>query len=548
MTRQRRLFAGVRRPQRRRTDHLADRSAAMAKRHRAIMGLGALGILGLLLVPFMPRPVTATARPSAPDVATIDAFVRDQVQRHGIPGVALALVEGDRILHLQGFGKADQTGRAITAQTPFDLASVSKPVTALAVMQLVEVGAVALDAPVQRYVPAFRLADPVASAQITVRHLLQHTSGIPVTSCDTRVGAVTLEQYVAELQTVKLAHPPGTHYDYCSGNYNVLGRIIETVSGRAYGDYMQQQVFVPLQMHHTFTSLEAARQDGLAQEYQWLFGLAVPAPSHYTPSQLPSGYVMSSAEDMAHFLIAQLNGGRFGASRVLSAEGIAAMHAPGVATGDGTETYGLGWMTGGSIGGVPVIQHDGGHANARTFLFLEPATRRGAVLLINSFGLLPDVTAFAAMKAGVAQLLAGQAAAPASSLSLPTLYLIVDAVLAALLALALWPLLCLRPWERRLRQDHAVGHPRRLRVGLRVGWEVGVPLILLMGVRLALNIAGAQSWYEGLITFPDFITWLWAISLLVLLTGVLHGVLAFRTWRAPHGEGIDARPGLSTQA
>jgi hypothetical protein len=208
--------------------------------------------------------------------------------------------------------------------------------------------------------------------------------------------------------------------------------------------------------------------------------------------------------------------------------------------------YGLGLVRG-SIGGVPVIHHDGVDPGIRTFLFIEPESRRGAVLLFNSWGLVADA-AFTEIETGVARLLAGQEPAPAASLSVPTLYLIVDAVLAALLALALWPLLRLRHWERRLRQRQQAGRPQRLRVGLRLGWEVGVPLILLMGVRLALNIAGAQSWYEGLITFPDFITWLWAISLLVLLTGVLHGVLAFRTWRAPHGEGIDARPGLSTQA
>src|SRR6185295_18099986 len=102
-------------------------------------------------------------------------------------------------------------------QTPFFIGSLTKSITALAVMQLVEAGKVELDAPVQRYLPTFRVADPVASAKITVRHLLQHTSGIPVTSCDTRIDAVTLEQYVAELQTVKLSHPVGTYHDYCSG-------------------------------------------------------------------------------------------------------------------------------------------------------------------------------------------------------------------------------------------------------------------------------------------------------------------------------------------
>jgi len=489
-----------------------------------VVALVALQIAG------SPSPArAAAAHASEADIGRIDTFVSEQVQRHGIPGVSLGLVEGDQIIHLHGFGKADQSGRAVTPQTPFDLASVSKPMTALAVMQLVEAGKVELDAPVQRYLPAFRLADPVASAQITVRQLLQHTSGIPVTSCDTDANATTLEQYVAELQTVQLAHPVGARYDYCSGNYNVLGRIIESVSGHSYSDYIQQQVFAPLDMRHSFTSEEAALRDGMAQQYQWLFGLTVVSPSHYTPSQLPSGYLMASAEDMCHFLVAQLNGGRYGAASILSAQGIAAMQAQGVPTGATGETYGLGLLTG-AIGGVPIIHHDGADPGVRTFLFIEPQNRRGVVLLFNSFGLLPD-SAFTEIETGVARLVAGQEPGPASSLSLPTLYLIVDAVLAALLALALSPLLRLRRWGQRLRLNEQVGRPWRLRVGLRLGWEFSVPVAVLVTVRLALSVLGAQSWYEGLTLLPDFVAWLWTIALVVLLTGVLRGALVLGVLR-----------------
>jgi CubicO group peptidase (beta-lactamase class C family) len=489
-------------------------------------------------------PASAAAGASEPDIARIDAFVSEQVQRHGIPGVSLGLVEGDRIIHLQGFGKADQSGRAITPQTPFELASVSKPVTALAVMQLVDAGKVELDAPVQRYVPDFRLADPVASAQITVRHLLQHTSGIPATSCDTRANAVTLAEYVAELQTVEPAHPVGAVADYCSGNYNVLGRIIETVSGQSYGDYIQQHVFAPLDMRHSFASAKEAQRDGLAQQYQWLFGLAVPAQSHYTPSQLPSGYLMASAEDLCHFLVAQLNSGRYGATSVLSPHGIAAMQAPGVPVGASGITYGLGFWTE-SMGGVPVVDHAGAHPNARTFLIIEPQTRRGAVLLMNSFGTLAEIAAYTEIREGVVRLLAGQEPAAGSSMSLPRLYLIVDTVLAGLLALALWPLVRLRSWERRLRQRQEAGRPWRLRTGLRLGWEIGVPLALLIAVRLVIMLLGAQSWYEILIFMPDFIVWFWAVMLAMLLTGALHGAIVFRGLRRAAAHTVQASPSVS---
>ena len=475
-------------------------------------------ILALLLMPFTVRSLAAEARAGAPDISGIDAFVGEQVQRHGIPGLALALVEGDRIVHLRGYGKADETGRTVTPQTPFIVASVSKPMTALAVMQLVEAGKVELDAPVQRYLPAFRVADPAASQQITLRHLLQHTSGIPNTACDTRVDAETLEQYVAELQTVELAAPVGTRHTYCSGNYNVLGRIVEAVSGQAFGDYMRQHVFAPLEMRHSFTSEQEARQDGLAQGYRWIFGRLVPFHERYNTSQLPSGYMIASAEDMAHFLVAQLNGGRFGSTSVLSPEGIAAMQAPGVSTGADEETYGLGWETG-ALGGVPTVSHVGAHPDAHTLAFIQPETRRGAVLLINANAWLPSFGTFTEIEEGVARLLAGQEPAAASSMRLGTLYLIVDVVLAGLFALALWPLVRMRRWYQRLRAHQEAGRRRRLRVGLRLAWEFGMPLTLLLGTRLFFHILGAQSWGEGQLLFPDVGLWLWAISLLMLFTG-----------------------------
>jgi CubicO group peptidase (beta-lactamase class C family) len=510
----------------------------MSKHSQTIMRLGVFCIL-ILLAPFLARPTRAASPTTAVDVARIDAFVREQVERHGIPGLALALVDGGQIIHLGGYGRADQTGRPVIPQTPFVLASVSKPITALAIMQLVEGGKVNLDAPVQRYLPTFRVADPVASQQITLRHLLNHTSGIPEQGCqNSRFGAETPEQFVAALQTIELDTPPGTRHFYCSGNYNVLGRIIEVVSGQSYGSYIERHVFTPLQMRHSFASEQAARQDGLAQGYWWLFGVPTPMEYPYDVPQAPSGFLIASAEDLAHFLIAQLGGGRFGSTSILSPQGIAAMQAPGVPIAPGAGTYGLGWRTG-SLGGVPAVFHTGDHPDAHTLLFIEPQTQRGAVLLLNSQNMFAQFGAFKEIEAGVARLLAGQAPAPLASLSLPRLYLIIDAVLGGLFALALWPLVRMRGWTQRLRQQQHTGQQHRLRLGLRLGWEFGVPVALLLGARLLLHMLGAQSWAEGLLLFPDFGAWLWAISVLMLLSGAIRLVLMLRLLRQrDHSQGM----------
>ena len=486
-------------------------------------------VLGLLIGTLVADP--ARARPpvsSAPlDASRVNAFVAGQVRRSHLPGLALGIVEGSRVLDLKGFGSAD-TGRPVTPQTPFLLASVSKPLTATAVMQLVESGQVDLDTAVQRYVPEFRMADAAAD-RITVRQLMQHTSGIPLTSCDTREDAQTLAQFVAELRTVHLAAQPGARHSYCSGNYNVLGRMVELVSGEPFAAYMQRHVFTPLAMRNSFGSVADARAAGLAQGHRWLFGLVTAKDERYNTSQLPSGFLISSAEDMTHFLVAQLNGGRFRNGQVLSAAGVAAMQAPGVPAGAGAR-YGLGWKRA-PLGGVPVIQHSGDNFYFHTMVFMDPATRRGAVILVNGNGALPFAVGLAPIEAGVARLLAGREPGPATRLSLPVAYLLLDLVLAIPLGLALLALARLPRWARRLRAARLAGHGRRWRTGLRVAAEIVLPVALLALVRFLIGTTGAQSWSEILALLPDTGAWLWTISALVVVTGAARLLLAIRTTR-----------------
>ena len=166
-----------------------------------------------------------------PDFAAIDAYVEGQVKDLNLPGLALAIVHGDQIVHLKTMGVADPSGRPITPQTSFLLASVSKSFTALAIMQLVEAGQIDLDAPVQRYLPWFRVADADASARITVRDLLNQTSGLSAltgngyfTTRDSDDAAQ--ERFVRGLSTASLSFAPGTAYEYSNANYATLGVIV----------------------------------------------------------------------------------------------------------------------------------------------------------------------------------------------------------------------------------------------------------------------------------------------------------------------------------
>jgi len=490
-------------------------------------------------------PVAAAPHAGAPDLARIDAYISAQMQTNHIPGVALGLVHNDQVMHVQGFGTADSTGRAVTTHTPFILASVSKSFTALAVMQLVEAGKVELDAPVQRYLPWFRVADPVASARITLRHLLYHTSGIPSSgyACATNQVTMTLEQYVRSLATLTLDRPVGSRPDYCSTNYDVLGLIVQTVSGQPYATYMQQHIFAPLQMHDSFASEPEAKRDGLAQSYRWFFGVPTPIED-YNLSNVPAGYLISSAEDMTHYLIAQMNGGRFGSTSILSSAGIATMHAPAVLREGGSGSYGMGWVNG-PLAGVPAIWHDGNNVVASTRLLIEPQTHWGAILLVNANSLIPidgANTALTSLADGVTRLLAGQT--PQASTSLTTFYLILDGILAVILALAVFPLLRLRSWSRKFGQ-RLQQRPQFLRLGLRLAWEVALPVALLLGVSLLASELGATSWDWILLGWPDLGSWVLAICAVLLLTGVIRAVLAVRVIRRKAAETSSVTPSPS---
>ena len=137
-----------------------------------------LVLLSLSVLLAAPTAAHAEVDPQAADFQTIDAYVSSQMEAMHIPGVALGIVQGDKIVHLQGFGVANPAGQPMTAHTPLFLGSTSKSFTALAIMQLVEAGRISLDAPVQEYLPWFWIDErvvPGAAAAITVRHLLNLT-------------------------------------------------------------------------------------------------------------------------------------------------------------------------------------------------------------------------------------------------------------------------------------------------------------------------------------------------------------------------------------
>jgi CubicO group peptidase (beta-lactamase class C family) len=396
----------------------------MNMRNLILLSMAAGGVLAMALAVFADRRGrgrSVSDRTSQnDDFQEIDAYTERQMARLNIPGAALAIVEGDEIAHLRGFGWARPGGDEPTRQTPFIIGSLTKSFTALAVMQLVEAGKVQLDAPVQRYLPWFRVADPFASARITVRHLLNQTSGLPqlsglrpMTDFDDSPGAS--ERQARALSTLELTRPVGSAWEYCNMNYNLLGLIIEAASGESYEAYVRNHIFTPLQLTHTYTSQTEAKQNGMAVGHRYWFTIPFAVPKMPIPrGSLAGGQLISSSGDMARYLIAHLSEGRYDDARILSAAGIDELHRPAVEatmTGIPFGHYGMGWIIA-ETDHTKIVWHSGTCPDFFAYMAILPEQKKGVVLLVNANHLVMDKTTFTELGEGVAKMLATERSTP----------------------------------------------------------------------------------------------------------------------------------------
>ena len=342
------------------------------------------------------------------DAQDVDAFLRERLAATATPGAAWAVVTSDSVDHLGTWGR-DGDGAPVTADTPFLWGSVSKPVTATAVMTLVETGAIDIDEPVRTYLPDFTLADDRLAAQITVRHLLEHTSGIPEGAAEITDRFEHRDdpyrEPVADLAETTPHSPPGTRFEYASANYLVLGAVVEAVSGQPYSGYLREHVLDPLDMADTITTPEEASR--LPDGHGYAFGQPVRLTPRFDQTGPSYGYLGGTVDNLAHFAEAQLNGGRYGSAQVLAPASVDLMHH-GTRQVTDAQRYGLGWRDDTRVAGpgVRAVWHAGASPGYQAMIVLLPDLDRGIVVLQNSYGYFHD-NQLAATGLQAARLLAG---------------------------------------------------------------------------------------------------------------------------------------------
>jgi CubicO group peptidase (beta-lactamase class C family) len=474
----------------------------------------------------------AGAQPPVLDAALrerIDAFVEYERQASGIPGIALAIVQLGSPTHVRGFGD-DGRGKAIGGDTPFPIGSLTKSFTALLVRQAIDAGQLDADAPVQRVLPWFRVADADASARITLRHLLNQTSGF---SRDDGIAPLlqgntaSIDELVRGLDAVSLNRPVGERFEYSNHNFVVLGAVLQTVTGRSWQELVQDQVLRPLQMDHAHTDHAAGRHAGMTSLHRMWFG--VPVAQHVTllPGLVPTGSLVASASDMARYLQMLLAGGNGPASRVLSADGVAQMLSPASPPGrsrllsaDFSFRYGEGWFVGPFGAATDARWHLGNLASFAAWMVLLPDTQQAVVVLINANSELPFNQVNAVMSRlpiGVVNLLRGQPVPQGPSLRQAyfTFNALVALVLIGLLALA-WGAVRTR----------------------RARWSVGL-LVIAIATLMTLPAVGLNA--AMLLAFAPDLAWVLAAALVLLC---MPAAMRAGEWarRAVNGTGTRPRP------
>jgi serine beta-lactamase-like protein LACTB len=299
----------------------------------------------------------------------------------GAPGVSVAIADEDRLVFAAGYGLADVENQVpATAKTVYRIASISKPMAATAVMQLVEQGRVALDDPIRKYVPEF---PDKGGLTITLRHILTHTSGIrhyrPGEMANPTHYA-SLAEAIAIFKDDPLLFTPGTKYGYSTYAYNLLAGVVERASGLSFEAYMREKIWDPAGMRDTRLEHPDEIVPNRARPYVRRGDGVANAPYADLSVKWAGGGIISTVEDLIRFHIALDEG------RLLRRETLEQMYTP-AKLNDGTPLdYGLGWRIQIDQQGRRWISHSGGATGGTTFLLRYPEGKLAVAVMCNLEG------------------------------------------------------------------------------------------------------------------------------------------------------------------
>ena len=358
--------------------------------------------LALNVTMFLALAPIGWAQQSPPSIPAVTEAMQAFVEQGEIAGAVTVITDPSTVVHASAVGKANlQDGQPMRIDSIFWIASMSKPVTATAVMMLVEEGKLSLDDKIATYLPAMKQLQTKdgQAAEITIRQLLSHTSGMAELPRGEAYSPATLAEVVEKYADVEILFPPGSEWRYSQTSINTAARIVEVVSGKSFDQFLQQRVFDPLGMVDTSFYLSEDQHQRLAVSYRkGPEGQLLKAPVMILQGKSPTsrdrfpagnGGLFSTAPDYARFCQMLLGEGETDGVRLLKPESVRTMRR--IVTGDLVTgfTPGNGWGIGVCVvrepQGITMVLSPGsfGHGGVYgTQAWIDPVKQRAYVLMI----------------------------------------------------------------------------------------------------------------------------------------------------------------------
>ena len=460
-------------------------------------------------------------------LASVVVYVDQQRSILGVPGMAIAIVVGDDVRVATGLGE-DSAGRPITANSVFLINSLSKSVTATALMQLVDSGLLNLDAPVDTYVPELS----PSGGTVTVRNVMHHRSGIR--------GELHPRPEQHDLGVNAEVGPyleAGADYRYTNLNYDLLALIVERVSGERFADYVEERVFAPLSMERSAVGTDRAEElNPTRGHYKWLLLGHRPLDMEVDHGQVGSAAMYSTASDLANYVIAHMNGGVFEGTRLVSEDAIATLHQANPFNADLIYGYGGGLFveppnsfdTPAALAGYKTVWHDGNSETFRSFMWMTLGPDIGMVILANGNDVI-DGSWISQLTFGARLLISGEEPIDvAVAVDFLTRWSKHIFLALALIQLALFFLVI--PTLRTLRRDQHLATRQWILLGAATLVDVGAGILVFV-----VTPSVAEVPLGVVMEFPDYQILLTSIIVLVawgLIRTILAGLWPRRAGRA----------------
>jgi CubicO group peptidase (beta-lactamase class C family) len=344
------------------------------------------------LVPFVRAD---EKKPAALDSKAVDAIIKQALADYEAPGVACVIVKDDRVIYLEGHGLRDINGKdPVTPDTLFGIASCSKAFTATAVGMLVSDGKMSWDDPVRRHLPAYRMSDPLADRDVTIRDLLCHRTGVIRHDLLWAVHSWSRDEFIRRSGLIKPDRTFRSGYGYNNFQYLAAGEAASKVAGMSWEQLVQKRIFDPLGMKSAnFSTRDMVKAKDFARPHRKIGDKLQTVAPHNIDHMAPAGSINAGVRDLGQWLRFQLAGGTFEGNRLLKASVLGETHTPQVVVPtrdssqllDGVTTqisYGLGWRIY-DYRGRRVVAHGGSLDGYRSETTLLPDQKLGVVVLTN---------------------------------------------------------------------------------------------------------------------------------------------------------------------